>query len=422
MDIRKWLDETVQPEAPREPNNLHQTAEPAKRKRRRRSDSSLLDPRPLASSPHKPAEDSADEALQATCSDSSRSSRYARKPRRKTRPERYEPQYAPGPHAHHDRKDKSKKSRRKPRRKKGEKAPGVMQTFQATNISGDRLTLKPREQLGLFNKGRTSTAIKGRGLPDLVFSEMKFLQQHKDEPEPVPRTDASKKKRKKDNEQMKEGEISAFFTSAQPALADKDTNTLPQHPVPKAKRRRRDQSSVDDIAIPTVEATGQASYLGSRRRHTEETHPSYPQSNLRQSTRDTYHAAQQGPTVRFADQSHYGPVMPNFAGPSIYEQQAQRQRSHMQRDREEEPLQSPYHLEQNNLDQGYQMGYDDGMEHDDENWEGLLEEPLSYSLDGDSDIYGGIEAHPGNGIELVQDSRPENDTVAPGFWRPNKLY
>ncbi|KAI4648829.1 uncharacterized protein J4E79_009901 [Alternaria viburni] len=256
MDIRKWLDETVQPEAPREPNNLHQTAEPAKRKRRRRSDSSLLDPRPPASSPHKPAEDSADEALQATCSDSSSSSRYARKPRRKTRPERYEPQYAPGPHAHRDRKDKSKKSRRKPRRKKGEKAPGVMQTFQATNMSGDRLTL------GLFNKGRTSTAIKGRGLPDLVFSEMKFLQQHKDEPEPVPRTDASKKKRKKDNEQMKEGEISAFFTSARPALVDKDTNTPPQHPVPKAKRRRRDQSSVDDTAIPTVEATGQASYLG----------------------------------------------------------------------------------------------------------------------------------------------------------------
>ncbi|KAI4948730.1 hypothetical protein J4E86_008079 [Alternaria arbusti] len=253
MDIRKWLDETVQPEAPREPNNLHQTAEPAKRKRRRRSDSSLLDPRPPASSPHKPAEDSADEALQATCSDSSSSSRYARKPRRKTRPERYEPQYAPGPHAHRDRKDKSKKSRRKPRRKKGEKAPGVMQTFQATNISGDRLTL------GLFNKGRTSTAIKGRGLPDLVFSEMKFLQQHKDEPEPVPRTEASKKKRKKDNEQMKEGEISAFFTSARPALVDKDTNTLPQHPVPKAKRRRRDQSSADDTAIPTVEATGQAS-------------------------------------------------------------------------------------------------------------------------------------------------------------------
>ncbi|KAI4673273.1 uncharacterized protein J4E88_008885 [Alternaria novae-zelandiae] len=260
MDIRKWLDETVQPEAPREPNNLHQTAEPAKRKRRRRSDSSLLDPRPPASSPHKPAEDSADEALQATCSDSSSSSRYARKPRRKTRPERYEPQYAPGSHAHRDRKDKSKKSRRKPRRKNGEKAPGVMQTFQATNISGDRLTLKPREQLGLFNKGRTSTAIKGRGLPDLVFSEMKFLQQHKDEPEPVPRSDASKKKRKKDNEQMKEGEISAFFTSARPALVDKDTNILPQHPVPKTKRRRRDQSSVLEVEALAMKAI--ATFLG----------------------------------------------------------------------------------------------------------------------------------------------------------------
>jgi hypothetical protein len=137
MDIRKWLDETVPPEAPRESNDLHQTAEPAERKRRRRSDSSMLDPRPPASSPHASLDDSADEALQATCSDSSSSTRYARKPRRKTRPERYEP----GSHAHRHRKDESKKRRRKPRRKRGDKPPGAMQTFQAKNVSGDRLTV-----------------------------------------------------------------------------------------------------------------------------------------------------------------------------------------------------------------------------------------------------------------------------------------
>lgn len=142
MDIRKWLDDTVQPEAPRESNNLHQAAKPAKRKRHHRSDSSILDPRPPASSPHESVDESANEALQATCSDSSSSSRYARKPRRKTRPERYEPQHAPGPHAHRDRRGGRKKMRRKPRRKKGEKPPVVMQTFQAKNVSGDRLTVR----------------------------------------------------------------------------------------------------------------------------------------------------------------------------------------------------------------------------------------------------------------------------------------
>jgi hypothetical protein len=138
MDIRKWLDETVQPEAPRDPINLQQTTKPAKRKRRRRPDSSILDPRPLASSPHLSVDDSAGEAVQATCSDSSSSSRYARKPRRKTRLERYEP----APHAHGHCKGESKKTRRKPRCKKSEMPPGVMHTFQAKNVSGDRLTVR----------------------------------------------------------------------------------------------------------------------------------------------------------------------------------------------------------------------------------------------------------------------------------------
>jgi hypothetical protein len=140
MDIRKWLDETVPPEAPREPIRSQQTAEPAKaqRKLRRKSDSSILDPRPPASPPHEPVDNGVHEALQATCSDSSNSSRYARKPRRKTRPERYEP----GSHAHRHHKGESKRPRRTSRRKKGEKPPGVMQTFQAKNVSGDRLTVR----------------------------------------------------------------------------------------------------------------------------------------------------------------------------------------------------------------------------------------------------------------------------------------
>jgi hypothetical protein len=169
MDIRKWLDETVQPEAPGEPVELRQKAEPSKRKRQRKrskSDSSLLDPATFPPPPRRrrksspeimrrariergTANDSASEAPQAaTASDSSNSSRYGRKPRRKTRPEHYEP----GSHADRDRKGESKKTRRKPKRKKREQAGigGIVQNFHAKNVSGDRLTVRcPCSSLGI---------------------------------------------------------------------------------------------------------------------------------------------------------------------------------------------------------------------------------------------------------------------------------
>jgi hypothetical protein len=138
MDIRKWLDEIVQPETQREPVRHQRPVESTKRKRRCKSDSSILDPRPPASPPHESVDDSAGKAFRAMCSDSSSSSRYARKPRRKTRPERYEP----APHARRNPKDESKTTRRKPRRKKGEKLPAVIRTLEAKNVSKDRLTVR----------------------------------------------------------------------------------------------------------------------------------------------------------------------------------------------------------------------------------------------------------------------------------------
>jgi hypothetical protein len=168
MDIRKWLDETVQPEAPGEPVEPRQKAAPSKRKRQRKrskSDSSLLDPATFPPPPRRrrksspeivrkapiergTANDSASEAPQATVSDSSNSSRYMRKPRRKTRPEHYEP----GSHADRDRKGESKKTLRKSKRKKREQPGigGIVQNFHAKNVSGDRLTVRcPCSSLGV---------------------------------------------------------------------------------------------------------------------------------------------------------------------------------------------------------------------------------------------------------------------------------
>ncbi|KNG46506.1 hypothetical protein TW65_06732 [Stemphylium lycopersici] len=248
MDIRKWLEETEQPEAPRE------TFRRKHPRRRSKSDSSFLEPLPLRThSPRQETRDkSASEVLYLTSSDCSDDSQYARKPRRKTRPDRYEP----SSRVHRGRKYEAKKAQRRTKRKKNGKPGEVVQNFKAKNVSGDRLTLKPQE-LGLFNKGKASMTVKGRGLPDLVFSEMKFLQKHKEPPEPTLQPDLLKRKRKKDKTHTKEGEISAFFTSVRPVLGEENGNSPPE-----AKRHHRDQASMIEAVVPTVEPDNRESYLG----------------------------------------------------------------------------------------------------------------------------------------------------------------
>lgn len=68
-----------------------------------------------------------------------------------------------------------------PRRKRRKRSgPELNETFEAPNIHTQRLTLKPSIGPGLFNKGRASAQVDRRGLPDLTFSEMKFLSRKSD--------------------------------------------------------------------------------------------------------------------------------------------------------------------------------------------------------------------------------------------------
>ncbi|KAF2118552.1 hypothetical protein BDV96DRAFT_643794 [Lophiotrema nucula] len=307
MDIRKWLNETVLPEQPPTlPEHLglapflrvKEVEQQERRPPRKRntSDSSLLEARPRRRKTHVHEELQVDHAApieresdivddsasgsccsnaSSRCTSSQLSQPHARKPRRKTRPERYEPAPAKGvkergTHVHHRRKGESIKTKRKSRRKKADKPGiGLVQSFHAKNVHGDRLTLKPREKLGIFSKGRASSPVKGRGLPDLVFSEMKFLQKHKDQPDTAPQSGLSKKKRKKDHAFAREEEISAYFTSVRPPLAEKDVNTQAKgatHPTAGAQNRGHNHepegSSVIGNAIPTVELADKESYLG----------------------------------------------------------------------------------------------------------------------------------------------------------------
>ncbi|KAK8203684.1 hypothetical protein IWZ01DRAFT_91461 [Phyllosticta capitalensis] len=257
MDVRKWLEDTVGPGPPATltlPPGRDAREEPVQGVARtsshqpRRcnhlfSDSSLLHVEPADNaqgfSAHQPdhigrprrrsvEDEDRPTTAPSDTSDSHHPDLYTRRPRHKTRPEIYEPK--PGV----DREDK-KRRRKKEKEGRGKKAPKSRRRagkdkpphqthlFQPKNVTKERLTMKPNESIGLFKKGRASTPIKGRGLPDLVFSEMRFLQKQDDTKEKTQEETRNKRKRKNPN-QVPEHELSAYFGAKRPPLVDKDHN------------------------------------------------------------------------------------------------------------------------------------------------------------------------------------------------------
>lgn len=86
---------------------------------------------------------------------------------------------------------------------------------------------------------------------------MKFLQREKEQPMSVIQQDVSKKKRKKDHAHSREGEISAFFTSVRPTLAEKDGNAAAVD-----RRPERERSTKSSGVMPTTEVSDKGPYLG----------------------------------------------------------------------------------------------------------------------------------------------------------------
>ncbi|KAF1932241.1 uncharacterized protein M421DRAFT_89572 [Didymella exigua CBS 183.55] len=297
MDIRKWLAETRDPVSSQQPGlerfllPRQPDAVPDARRRRKRgsSDSSLLkDPSPqpgckgvsankrdrygvpnVADEGHN---DRSHSGSSISTASSAVSQRYARKPRRKARADKYATGSKRANEQDEGQRPGRKSESRKSKRKKNEKTQnGIGKELQARNVSSDRSTLKPSEKIGLFSKGRTSTSVKGRGLPDLVFSEMKFLRNNHSGNNHTMQAPEAKKKRKKDHARAKEEDISAFFTTVRPVLANTDGNIQAKSGRPpdasaRAKayrpRRIRDPSKAPETAVPPVESEAKASYLG----------------------------------------------------------------------------------------------------------------------------------------------------------------
>ncbi|PVI02457.1 hypothetical protein DM02DRAFT_626661 [Periconia macrospinosa] len=281
MDIQRWLNDTVTPEqhwalpdeaAP--PCNHSKRTEGANQRRERTtSDSSFLDiasqtkPAPLLETGNRVGKSISSDAMHPggqTGSDRSAHD-YTRQPRRKTRIERYEAtskdKKKRGVHARHDGHGESTKAKRKAKRRRVDKERSEMvQSFHANNVSTDRLTLKPRAKLGLFNNGRASSPVKGRGLPDLVFSEMKFLKRRDgDQAEPQYQPGKQSNRSKHSHTQPNE-EISAYFTVRRSAQAEDNTATHAKDG-PLIQKSALQTPSIADNVVPTIEIAERAPVL-----------------------------------------------------------------------------------------------------------------------------------------------------------------
>ncbi|RJE17654.1 hypothetical protein PHISCL_10009 [Aspergillus sclerotialis] len=94
---------------------------------------------------------------------------YERRPRHKTRPDRYEYK------EQSSRVQKKRKGKPKTTWSMMKRKRTINDNFHASNVPQSRLTLQSGLNTGIFQKGKTSSPVKNRELPDLAFSEMKFL-------------------------------------------------------------------------------------------------------------------------------------------------------------------------------------------------------------------------------------------------------
>ena len=118
--------------------------------------------------------------------------RYERKPRHKTKVDKYDLKTTSTA------RNKDKAEIHKTRSRKRRKKSGLVlnNEFQAPNAAQDRLTLKANGGLGMFQNGKASSSIQRRGVPDLSFSEMKFLSERREQQTDLKDGRPSKSKKK----------------------------------------------------------------------------------------------------------------------------------------------------------------------------------------------------------------------------------
>jgi hypothetical protein len=145
--------------------------------------------------------------------------RYEKRPRHKTRTDKYDANTGSKSRDEVGAEAGKRKSNKRRRKKSG---LVLNSDFKAPNAAQDRLTLKANIGPGLFHKGKASSPIRGRGVPDLSFTEMNFLskrQAHGESKQYDLGHARSTKSKEKENSRAKQ--ISEYFgryPAAQPCL------------------------------------------------------------------------------------------------------------------------------------------------------------------------------------------------------------
>ncbi|KAI4281832.1 MAG: hypothetical protein L6R38_003386 [Xanthoria sp. 2 TBL-2021] len=179
---------------------------------------------------------------------------YERRSRHKTREDRYDLQKDRKPDQTKEVKSKGHNKSKKKRKGVQKSGAALMQNFSAGNVETDRLTLKASVPAGLFGKGRASSPIRRKGLPDLTFSEVNFLNHGRGNQEDNVWSKTKSKRRKEAKAADAEAEFSRFFASS------KDRSRAAIRTIEhgsKVKGRRsvevteeQDQSSLPPVDLP----------------------------------------------------------------------------------------------------------------------------------------------------------------------------
>ncbi|CAD6445894.1 1c1bc657-780e-4206-8096-a53f0df5358b [Sclerotinia trifoliorum] len=154
---------------------------------------------------------------------------FEKKARHKTKEDRYDPKKKSN-QAEVAKPIKTRRGKRGDRKKAARKASqDLMNNFASNKIGLDRLSVRPSNGPGIFQNGRASSPARRRGLPDLAFSEMEFLQRsskksHLNDNIVVPKSRA-KEKRKAARAQ---DEIAAFFKPSKTPV--RDNSSIIEHP------------------------------------------------------------------------------------------------------------------------------------------------------------------------------------------------
>ncbi|KAL8806669.1 MAG: hypothetical protein Q9182_001197 [Xanthomendoza sp. 2 TL-2023] len=179
---------------------------------------------------------------------------YEKRSRHKTREDRYDLEREKKP-VRPRQGDKKGQSTSRKRRKRVEKSgAALMQDFSAKNVETDRLTLKANVPVGLFGKGRASSPVRRKGLPDLTFSEVDFLNHRRGNQEVIPRSNVKSKRRKEDKVADAEAAFSRFFATSRDSTRESDKamkHKEAEGEVPTVKKtKRHERSSLPPVELP----------------------------------------------------------------------------------------------------------------------------------------------------------------------------